>query len=46
MSRANDDEYGALGSRRAFGRWVVGPTSLRVEVQVAPNGGKAGGAEG
>lgn len=46
MSRANDDECGALGSRRACGKWVVGPTSLRVEVQVAPNGGEAGDAEG
>lgn len=28
------------------GAWVVGPTSLWVEVQVAPNGGEAGGVEG
>lgn len=46
MSRADDDECGALGSRRACGRWVVGPTSLWREVQDAPNGGEAGGTEG
>lgn len=46
MSRADDDECGALGSRRACGRWVVRPTSPWVEVQVAPNGGEASGAGG